>query len=186
MRQKGTWEPEEGRGVMAKAKSSAKAKGYDPIQIALHWAMALMIASQFVLSWLVLPGWHYLIMTHEYLFTIGVAAHLSTGTTLLALVLWRIQVRWRHQTPAAPEGFDPRLEAVSHLVHWATYATMVLIPMTGLLAYFGDLRSVATVHNVLAVLLLGLVGIHAAGALYHQFIRHDGLLLRMIRSEKTG
>lgn len=162
-----------------------EAKGYDPIQIVLHWAMAGMITSQFVFSWLVLPGWHYLIMTHEFLFTFGVAAHLSTGTTLLALVLWRIRVRWRHKAPSAPDGFDPRLEAVSHLVHWATYGLMVLIPTTGLLAYFGDLRPVATVHNVLAALLLGLVGIHAAGALYHQFIRHDGLLLRMIRSEQS-
>lgn len=162
------------------------AKGYDPIQIALHWTMALMIASQFVFSVFVLPGWHYLIMTHEFLFTIGVAVHLSTGTTLLALVLWRIRVRCRHRAPAAPAGFDPRLEAVSHLVHWATYGTMVLIPVTGLVAYFGDVRPLATVHNVLAVLLLGMIGLHATGALYHQFIRHDGLLLRMIRSERSG
>ncbi|MBI1219116.1 MAG: hypothetical protein GC186_11260 [Rhodobacteraceae bacterium] len=159
--------------------------GYDPVQIGLHWTMAVLIASQFVFSGIVLPGWHYRIVTNEFLFTNGVIVHLGVGTAVLALVLWRIRVRRRHQPPAAPEGFDPRLEALSHLVHWISYGTMVAIPVTGLIAYFGNLRPVSVVHNALAVMLLGLVGVHAAGALYHQFIRHDGLLLRMIRSGRA-
>ena len=162
-----------------------QAKGYGPIQIALHWMMALMIMSQFAFSWAVLPGWHYLNMTDEFLFTDGIILHLGVGTTVLCLVLWRIWVRRHHAAPPAPEGFDPRLEAVSHLVHRVTYAAMVLIPVTGLIAYFGEARTIAAAHSLLAEVLLAMVGIHAAGALYHQFVRHDGLLLRMIRSDKS-
>jgi cytochrome b561 len=34
-------------------------------------------------------------------------------------------------------------------------------------------------HGVLAKLLLLLIGLHAAAALYHQFVRRDGLFSRM-------
>ncbi|OIQ68803.1 hypothetical protein GALL_496030 [mine drainage metagenome] len=63
---------------------------------------------------------------------------------------------------------------------------MIAIPFTGLVAYFGDLIPMSVVHNVLALGLLGLIGVHASGALYHQFIRHDGLLMRMVKSESSG
>jgi cytochrome b561 len=161
----------------------AEAKGYKPVQITLHWAMAVMIAMQFALYPIVLPGWHYLITTNDYYYTPGVIEHLTVGTAVLLLVLWRIRVRRRQPPPPPPPGFDPRVEALVRLVHRVTYLVMVLIPLTGLLAYFGDLPPVSVVHNALAVVLLGLVGLHASGALYHQFIRHDGLITRMLRSE---
>ncbi|WP_127902429.1 cytochrome b [Solirhodobacter olei] len=162
-----------------------QAQTYDSVQIFLHWAMALLIASQFAFYWIVLPGWHYLITTHSYLFTPGVIIHLTVGTAVLVLVLWRLQLKRSHAAPPPPKDFDPRMEAVAHVVQWATYLTMVLIPLTGILAYFFDLRAVSIVHNVLAVTLLLLVGMHASGALYHQFVRHDGLLLRMKPGEES-
>jgi cytochrome b561 len=36
------------------------------------------------------------------------------------------------------------------------------------------------VHTWLAWVLLGLVGLHVAAALYHHFVRHDGVLRRML------
>lgn len=158
-------------------------KGYRPVQIALHWAIAVMIAVQFLFYPIVLPGWHFLITTRDYYFTPGVIVHVSVGTAVLVLVLWRIRVRRRRPPPPPPPGFDPHIESLVRLVHRTTYLVMVLVPLTGLLAFFGDLRPVSTIHNVLAVLLLLLIAMHASGALYHQFVRHDGLLMRMLRSE---
>ena len=36
------------------------------------------------------------------------------------------------------------------------------------------------VHQVLAYCLFGVAAIHAAAALYHHFVRRDGVLLRML------
>ncbi len=163
-----------------------QAKGYDPVQIALHWSMAVLIAAQFLLYPIVLPGWHYLITTHDYYYTWGVIAHLTVGTAVLVLVLLRIRARRRHPAPPPLPGADPRLETLGRLVHRATYLVMLLIPLTGLVAYFGDLQPVSVLHNALAATMLGLVGMHASAALYHQFIRHDGLLLRMLRPGPRG
>lgn len=155
---------------------------YDPVQIMLHWIVALLIGEQYLLCQIVLPGWHYLITTSDFYFTPGVIVHLFVGTDVLLLVTWRLWLRRRHPTPPPPEGFDPRLEALSRLVQRATYATMLAIPVTGLVAYFGDLQLVSIVHNALTLVLLGLIATHACGALYHQFVRRDGLLARMLRS----
>jgi len=36
------------------------------------------------------------------------------------------------------------------------------------------------IHQVLAYCLFGLAALHAAAALYHHFVRRDGVLLRML------
>jgi cytochrome b561 len=161
------------------------ASEYAASQIRIHWAMMVLITLQFLLSYSVLPGWHYLITTNDFFFTPGVIAHVVIGTLVLALVIWRLVMRLRHPVVTEIEGFDPWLEKLSHLVHLCAYAVMIAIPLTGLVAYFGDLIPMSVVHNVLALGLLGLIGVHASGALYHQFIRHDGLLMRMVKSETS-
>lgn len=156
--------------------------GYDRVQIYLHWAIAILIAAQFLFYWIVLPGWHYLITTNDFFFTPGVIAHVTTGTIVLGLAIWRLRLRRRLHTPPPPEGFDQRLEVLARGVQAGTYAAMILIPVTGLIAYFGNLQSVSILHNGLAVALLALISMHASGALYHQFVRKDGLLQRMLRT----
>lgn len=158
-----------------------EAATYHPVRIVLHWTLAILIAAQFALYPIVLPGWHYLITTHEYFYTWGIIEHLTVGSVVLLLVFWRIRERRRHPAPPPLPGSDPRMEAVGRLVHRATYIVMLLVPVSGLVIYFGDLRHVAFVHNALAMGLLGLIALHASAALYHQFIRHDGILLRMVR-----
>ncbi|MDE3079292.1 MAG: cytochrome b/b6 domain-containing protein [Paracoccaceae bacterium] len=156
-----------------------RSRAYDPMQIKLHWTIAILIAAQFLLYRIVLPGWHYLITTNDFFFTPGVIAHLTVGTLVLCLVLWRLWLRRHHVAPPPPDGFDPRLEAIALMVQRTTYGLMILIPLSGLIAYFGNLQPVSILHNALAVTLLGLIGMHASGALYHQFVRHDGLMRRM-------
>jgi cytochrome b561 len=41
-------------------------------------------------------------------------------------------------------------------------------------------RPVETVHQLLVYALLALAGLHAAMALWHQIVRRDGILLRML------
>lgn len=78
---------------------------------------------------------------------------------------------------------------------------MVLIPILGFVAYvwhgrafnygfvqlnFGNASNrdvfhpAQQIHQVLAYCLFGLAALHAAGALYHHFVRRDGVLLRML------
>lgn len=41
------------------------------------------------------------------------------------------------------------------------------------------------VHTIMMWAMLALIGLHAAAALFHHFVRHDGTLLRMLPSSAT-
>lgn len=71
------------------------------------------------------------------------------------------------------------LRKAAHWGHLALYALMILMPLSGLAAWFGGLEAAAEVHEAMKPLLLILVAVHVAAALWHQFWLKDGLLLRM-------
>ena len=49
-----------------------------------------------------------------------------------------------------------------------------------MLAWFGGVAPAAQAHNVLKVVLLGLVALHVGAALYHHLILKHDVLRRMI------
>ena len=61
--------------------------------------------------------------------------------------------------------------------------TMILMPLSGSVAWFGGVEAAAQGHNVLKIVLLALVALHLVGALYHQFVLRDGTLARMRRAQ---
>jgi cytochrome b561 len=91
--------------------------------------------------------------------------------------------------------------AAAHANHWSLYALLVAVPITGWLGgskypaleVFGLFRLPALaapdkaageelfeLHETLVFITLALVAIHVAAALFHYFIRRDGVLSRMI------
>ncbi len=126
--------------------------------------------------------------------------HISIGVLLLLLVLPRIFWALRNQDnrPAAPEA--PTHRALTKAGHAALYIAMALLPITGIsimigngygLSFFGlelvpagtDIPWLASfggaLHSPVAWVLAALVIGHVVMALWHQFVRKDGLLLRM-------
>jgi cytochrome b561 len=111
---------------------------------------------------------------------------------------------WRagHPEPPPEDGLPPRQVQSARAVHWLLYALLFVLPVLGWLnaswrgfpvIMFGlELpKLLATrapgggwtgdVHALLATYgLLTLVGLHVAAALYHYFIRRDGVLQRML------
>ena len=63
------------------------------------------------------------------------------------------------------------------------YAIMNVAPITGMAAWFGGVLQAGELHGTVKPVIIVLVGLHIAAALYHQFIKKDGLLLRMKRAQ---
>jgi cytochrome b561 len=63
------------------------------------------------------------------------------------------------------------------------YGLLILTPLTGVVAWFGGLEVAGDVHGVLRIVLLFVVAAHLSGALYHLFIRRDGVTQRMFRAD---
>jgi cytochrome b561 len=127
--------------------------------------------------------------------------HVCVGLFYLASVIARLLWRATHKVPDLPPDVGEFSRRTSFAVHHLLYVLMLLIPLIGVVARvwhgrsfdygifqlnFGVASNPAVfhpaekIHQLLAYALFALAGLHAAGAVYHHFVRRDGILLRMM------
>ena len=176
---------------------------YTTVAIALHWAIALMVLANVFTGFFhesfapaargLMMGWHK---------TFGVTVLLLTA----ARVLWRLF----HKPPPLPAGM-PRWEVwLARATHWAFYALLVALPVTGWvfqstsprnrpIPFWGlewpflpglhalpmEQRKAMThqwseYHETLAWIALALVVLHVAAALKHWLVNRDNVMRHMI------
>jgi len=180
--------------------ADATAPGADPGRwsngiIALHWLMLLLIAATMTMGWVAeeaapSPAKIELFVWHK-----------SLGITVL--LFWFIRLGWRLASGAPPDlpGQPGWQVSLAKLVHRGLYLLMVLMPLSGwvinsaadfplkvfwlfpLPALVGPSESVEEIAEVVHIgslwLLLALIGLHVAAALWHQFQLRDATLSRM-------
>ena len=107
--------------------------------------------------------------------------HYYFGIAILALVAVRLVLRFGRGAPPALDA-NRALELAGRISHWLFYALLVVVPITGLLGYYyGD--PYGEWHTYAKPVFIGLIALHVAASLYHQFWRKDGLLMRMLKPE---
>lgn len=163
---------------------------------ALHWLMALLLGGLLGLGFYMadLPLSPEKIQLFSW--------HKWAGVTLFALVWLRLFWRLMRRPPAYPDSMTPLQKAAVHGGHFALYALMLAIPVSGWLmssakgvqtVWFGVLplpdllprdkalgHQLEALHSALAVGLMVLVGVHIAAALYHYRVLKDDILQRML------
>jgi cytochrome b561 len=159
-------------------------KGYSSTQIALHWVIALLIALQFLFNEPMVEAFDSALEGELQPFSWLVWGHIASGISILALALWRVALRRSRGAPPPPEGEGTLLGRAASLGHWALYALILLLPVGGLIAWFGGVELAGDAHGLLSNLLLFVVAVHLAAALWHQFWLKDHLLRRMMRAER--
>lgn len=131
-----------------------------------------------------------------------IAWHSSVGVTLWAIILLRLIVRINSHVPPAPTDIPQGLRLLARVTHNLFYAGILVLPVLGYLnasargwevwPFFGLLKmpqlvpagtrwamKLGDVHVTLATVLLGVVGLHVAGALYHGVVLKDGTTHRI-------
>jgi len=157
--------------------------GYSRIQIALHWVTVLLILWQFVANEAMGQAWRAFRQGAEVPFSALVAAHVFAGVAILVIAFWRMILRVTRGAPPAPAGQSALLRGISAAVHGALYILMVAVAVSGGVAWFGGIEAAGDAHEFLKTLLLVLIGLHVAAALWHQFWLRDGLMERMPRPQ---
>ncbi len=154
--------------------------GFSRAQIGLHWVVAGLILYNLLLGEDMSGVWRQIELGGTPVTTTGAWAHIIVGSLVLALVLWRLVLRFSRGVPAAPAGESRLLKLAGEVGHVGLYALMIALPATGLLVWFGGVTSLAGFHGeLLKVLLWVLIAGHVIAAFYHHFILKDGLLNRM-------
>lgn len=158
--------------------------GYSPAQIALHWVVALILVPQFILNDDIGAAFRATMRGTAVEMTPLAWGHIIGGSLILVLVVWRLVLRGTRGAPPPPEGKAGPATLLAVLVHVALYLVLLVLAGTGLVAWFGGVRSAAEVHEALKLPLLLLVALHVLGALYNQFVLKNGLLSRMARADR--
>jgi cytochrome b561 len=168
----------------------------------LHWVIAALIATQFVLARIAgdLPlGARKLGL---------LARHKSVGMTILMLAIVRLIWRLNHAPPPLPPGMSPLERAIARGTHVAFYVFLFAMPLTGWMmssaknysvSWFGlftwpnligkneaAFEFLHSTHDILSDLLFVIVVLHIAAALKHHFWNRDDVLLRMLPGFKPG
>ncbi len=173
---------------------------YTPLAMLLHWVLAIAIVGAFGVG-LYVSGLPFsptklkLINWHKW-----------AGVTILALSVLRLVWRITHRPPALPPAVQRSMPgwqtAAYHAVHHLMYLLFFVVPIAGWayssakgfpVVWFGVLplpdlmdkneevaKILREVHELSAFGLIGLVALHVAAALKHQFVDRDGLLGRML------
>ena len=123
-------------------------KGYSRWQIMLHWGVGALIVFQLIFGEDMGPAWRAVRNSAAADMTVMVWAHILVGIAVLALVVWRLALRLTRGVPDAPERESNLIRLAGSLGHWALYGLMILAPVTGLLAWYGGITSLAEVHEL--------------------------------------
>lgn len=159
--------------------------GYSSIQIALHWAVVVLVAFQYVAHSGMEATWNAL--RGDKLPPPGSASltylHIVAGLAVLLLALTRIGLRLTRGAPSPPSDEPKLLQLFAEGVHYAIYVLLIILPMSGVAAWFFSIQAAGSVHVLLKNLLLAAISLHVAGALFQHFIRRSDVLMRMLRPE---
>lgn len=158
----------------------SRPQAYSRVQIALHWAAVLLVLGQYATSGAIVRT-HSLHIIGQRQNPTDLILHLlhdRLGLLLAALMLARLAWRLWAGAPRGtlPAGSWPA--RLAGLVHGAFYAVLITEGASGALASYLWWPA-SRLHVVLFKILLGLIAVHVAAALWHQLVLKDGTLRRM-------
>jgi cytochrome b561 len=175
-------------------------KGYTPVARMLHWITVAFVAVMVPLGWAMTYRGNTLNVWDGL--TNGLySTHKLLGFTLLWIIVARLVYRLRHGAPPDEPTLEPWQRLASHITHWSLYGLLVLVPLMGWIGIslypardvFGLFQlpalwtpnqaaseTVFKVHEALGKIMLLLVVMHVGAALFHHFVRKDGVLRRMM------
>jgi cytochrome b561 len=164
----------------------------------LHWSMAVMIVAMMFIGVTMVASIH--------LRPVLIDLHRPLGILIGLLALLRLYNRLRHRPPPLPDDLPAIQAFAAKASHWLLYALMLAMPLVGWAmlsaggypivlwnglhlpaivphtpALYATLRSA---HSLLAYVLFATVLMHVGAALFHAWVRRDGVFQTMARGDK--
>lgn len=168
---------------------------YHPWLVALHWVLAVLIVAMLGVGF----AWLGQMPAADPGLLAVLTWHIAGGIVILALMALRFAVRMRTIPPPKASTGNRLLDGLAVVSHYAFYVIVLVMVGTGLAtvvdaglpgAVLGRSPAVLPVdltihapfvaHALLATLLANLIVLHLLAVGYHQLVRRDRLLSRML------
>jgi cytochrome b561 len=185
---------------------TAARSSYSRAAITLHWLIALLLIGNFLggvfMGDLLAPS---ATPEQKQLGFKIIQFHKSMGLTILVLSLLRLATRLVSSPPPLPAHMTSTERLLAKATHWAFYAVMILVPLTGWVMvsasplgfptlWFGLFEwphlpietskatsdAASEAHEIIAFAGAGLLLLHVAAALKHHYMDRDDVLARML------
>jgi cytochrome b561 len=157
--------------------------GYSASQIVLHWIIAALVVFQLAFGGMMGPAYRAFRRGTKPaaadLFAANV--HVCVGIAVLVLAVWRFALRLTRGVPALPAGEGPVTAWLARIAHFLLYLFIFGMPVTGMLAWFGMVEQAGEFHETMKPVIILVVFLHAAGALWQHFGARTDVLRRMLR-----
>ena len=171
-------------------------ESYDRVLKAVHWSALLLIAAAYFAIW----GSYAAATKEQEAFLMQL--HRSLGVTVFVLTLFRLGWRWHARIPSLPADLPAIQKVAARVAEYFLYALLLIQPILGILYinargrrvdffFLGELppivgpdkvlaKQAIAAHQIVAYVLLTLIALHAAAALFHHFVRRDDVLNAML------
>lgn len=167
---------------------------YSPVLVSLHWLLAILILTNLFIGHSLADN---LADTDPVKFNYF-KNHMLLGGLIFFLMCVRLLVRINTEKPAPVSTDNAFLDKLAVFTQYSLYACVFLMCLSGftlametqlpqivsgdlakpLPSYIEDL-TIFMIHGATAIVLVLLILLHMAGALYHQFVLKDHLIARM-------
>ena len=167
--------------------SRTSPKGYTGTQIFLHWAIAALVIFQLIFGEDIGAAWRAYRRGLEPSADATFAAniHVYIGIAVLVLALWRLALRMRYGAPLPPPNESTIQKWIAGAAHIVLYLAILLMPISGLAAWFVGVEVAAEAHEFGKPVIIIVVALHAAAALYQHFFAKSDVLMRMLRPARS-
>ena len=166
---------------------------YHGALVALHWLLAILLIVALAMGTFALKT----VPNSSPDKLSALQGHMIAGGLILLLTLARLVTRVKTAHPAPASTGNAVLDRLSTPIHWGLYGLVLVMAGSGIAIsvmsglpgiVFGGVGTLPAdfdafppraVHGIVAKLLMLAIALHVGAALYHQFVRRDGLLSRM-------
>jgi cytochrome b561 len=163
----------------------AARQGYSTLQIALHWIIVALVVFQLLVNNGMADVYNARIDGEAETMQWAIL-HVSVGVSILLLAIIRLIVRLRRGAPPIHRDKPNWLIWLAGATHVLLYGFIILMPLTGALAWFGLIEVSGELHELGRWALIPLIVLHAAGGLAEHFYFKNDSLVRMLKPEAAA
>jgi cytochrome b561 len=160
----------------------AETRTWSKSQVILHWTVVVLVIIQLLIGDAMSEVWEAR-EEGEALPGLPLVAivHILVGASVLLIMLYRLYLRITVGHPPRPEGQPEWAARLGAATHYALYALLIVMPLSGAMAWFFGVERAADLHEgVLRVAVIAVVLLHAAGGLVEHFVFRSPVLKRML------